>query len=318
MKKIPDIIVVNGHGLGEYCDVKQIPKSGEICKVYDRRFEIDAGKGTNVACAIGRLGSSVAFVAKSGIDQCGHLGYQWITESNVDPTYYWLDPSIESCLGLCIVAENGENLLLDFDDDLYCVQPDEVERCVRKMVGARFLCSGFGQAVESGLMACRVGKELGMFTLLNASPLRDDLILPEMPYVDILCVNENEAKKMLDRSPADDVSFLQLGRDLKKRYLCANIVMTLGEYGSCAITGDDSWLIPSTPVTMVDQTGAGDGFLAAITYCLSCGRTLKQSMEWANVYSAYLVTKSGSLEHYPSKEQIPGIFVNLHREDLLF
>lgn len=80
MKKIPDIIVVNGHGLGEYCDVKQIPKSGETCIAYNRRFEMDAGKGTNVACAIGRLGGSVAFVAKCGRDQCGELGYKWITD----------------------------------------------------------------------------------------------------------------------------------------------------------------------------------------------------------------------------------------------
>jgi len=318
MGKIPDIIVVNGHGLGEYCDVKRIPQPGETCVAYNRRFEMDAGKGTNVACAIGRLGGDVSFVAKSGTDQCGELGYRWITESNVDPSYYWLDPSIESCLGLCIIAENGENMLLDFDNDLYCVQPDEAERCVRKMKGARFLCSGFGQAVETGLTACRVGKELGMVTLLNPSPLRDGLELPNMSYVDVLCVNEGESRMLLGLSPADHTSYEELGALLRKRYGCPNIVMTLGAQGCCGVTEEGSWRIPGTRVTMVDETGAGDGFLAAITYCLSRGRTLKQAMEWANVYSAYLVTKSGSLEYYPWKGQIPEIFASLHREDLLF
>ena len=131
MSKIPEIVVVNGHGLGEYCDVKRIPKPGETCTAYNRRAAMDAGKGTNVACAIGRLGGSVAFVAKCGADQCGELGFQWLGDSNVDTSYYWLDPSIESCLGLCVIAENGENLLLDFDDDLHAIQPDEVDRVIR-------------------------------------------------------------------------------------------------------------------------------------------------------------------------------------------
>jgi len=317
MGKIPDIIVVNGHGLGEYCDVKTIPLPGETCTAYNRRFEMDAGKGTNVACAIGRLGGSVAFVAKSGRDLCGELGYKWITESNVDPTYYWTDPSIESCLGLCIIAENGENLLLDFDDDLYAIQPDEAERCIRKLKGARFLVAGFSQSVETGLKACEVGNELGMFTLLNPSPLRDDLQLPEMPYVDVLCVNENEAVRMLERTAGDKASLLDLGTQLRKKYRCPNVVITLGDNGSFAVTESDHWHIPAVKVEMADETGAGDGFLAAVTYRLSCGKTLREAMEWANVYSAYCVTKFGSLEHYPLAEQIPKIFTNLNKIELL-
>ena len=315
--KIPDIIVVNGHGLGEYCDVKTIPLPGETCVAYNRRFEMDAGKGTNVACAIGRLGGSVALVAKSGRDLCGELGYKWITESNVSPDYYWTDPSIESCLGLCIIAENGENLLLDFDDDLYAVQPDEAERCIRKMKGAKFLAAGFSQSVETGLRACEVGKELGMYTLLNPSPLRDDVRLPEMPYVDVLCVNENEALRMLGYAGDHNASYRRLGAELQDTYKCPNIVITLGAAGCAAFTVNGSWYIPVVKVHMVDETGAGDGFLAALVYRLNCGKSLKEAMEWANAYSAYIVTKSGSLEHYPWADQIPEIFTRLDKVGLL-
>lgn len=318
MSKIPEIVVVNGHGLGEYCDVKRIPLPGETCTAYNRRAAMDAGKGTNVACAIGRLGGSVSFVAKCGVDQCGELGFKWLGDSNVDTSYYWLDPSIESCLGLCIIAENGENLLLDFDDDLHAIQPDEVDRVVRKLKGAKFLTSGFAQSVESGLIACKTGKELGMFTLLNPSPLRDGLKLPEMPYVDVLCVNEGESYEMLELDPDEKIGWEELGKRLLERYKCGAVVMTLGSAGSAGITAEDAWMCPSTKVKMVDETGAGDGFLAAVTYCLSCGKTLKEAMEWANVYAAYTVTKSGSLEFYPWKEEIPAIFQSLGREDLLF
>ena len=318
MSKIPEIVVVNGHGLGEYCDVKRIPKPGETCVAYNRRAAMDAGKGTNVACAIGRLGADVSFVAKCGVDLCGELGFKWLKESNVDSTYYWLDPSIESCLGLCIIAENGENLLLDFDDDMHAIQPDEVDRVVRKLKGARYLVSGFAQSVESGLMACKTGKEMGMYTLLNPSPLRDGLELPSMPYVDVLCVNEGESYEMLGMSPEEKIDWEELGRKLLHKYQCKAVAMTLGSAGSAGITEDDAWLCPSVKVDMVDETGAGDGFLGAVTYCLSRGRTLKEAMEWANVYAAYTVTKSGSLEFYPWKEEIPGIFKELGKEEILF
>ena len=318
MSKIPEIVVVNGHGLGEYCDVKRIPKPGETCTAYNRRAAMDAGKGTNVACAIGRLGGSVAFVAKCGADQCGELGFQWLGDSNVDTSYYWLDPSIESCLGLCVIAENGENLLLDFDDDLHAIQPDEVDRVIRKLKGAKYLASVFAQSVESGLTACKTGKELGMFTLLNPSPLRDGLKLPEMPYVDVLCVNEGESYELSGTDPDENIGWEALGRKLLEQYQCKAVVMTLGAFGSAGITADDAWICPPVKVNMVDETGAGDGFLAAVTYCLSCKKTLKEAMEWANVYAAYTVTKSGSLEFYPWKKEIPEIFRELGREDLVF
>lgn len=318
MVKVPDIIVCNGHGLGEYCDVKRIPNPGETCIAYNRRFEMDAGKGTNTACAIGRLGGSVAFIGKCGVDQAGELGYKWMGESNVDTSFYWLDPSIESCLGLCIIAENGENMLLDFDNDLYSVQADEVDRCIRKMEGAKFVCSGFAQDVNAGLQACKTGHQLGMTTLLNPSPLRVGMKLEKLPYVDYLVVNEGESYELLERNPEENLSWETLGKLLREKYQCKNVVMTLGSEGSAAVTAQEAFLCPSTKVTMVDETGAGDGFLGAMTYCLNRGKTLREAMEWSNVYSAYTVTKQGSLEHYPWMDKIPEIFKSLGREELLF
>ena len=172
--------------------------------------------------------------------------------------------------------------------------------------------------MESGLTACKTGKELGMFTLLNPSPLRDGLKLPEMPYVDVLCVNEGESYELSGTDPDENIGWEALGRKLLEQYQCKAVVMTLGAFGSAGITADDAWICPPVKVNMVDETGAGDGFLAAVTYCLSCKKTLKEAMEWANVYAAYTVTKSGSLEFYPWKKEIPEIFRELGREDLVF
>lgn len=313
-----DIVVVNGHGLGEYCDVKTIPKKGETVRAYNRRFyPEDAGKGTNTACAIGRLGGSVGFLGKAGDDEGGRLGIKWMSEAGVDLTHYWLDPEVPTDLGLCIIAEDGTNMNLDFDDDSHSIQVEEINEHLPQMKGARFLTAGFSQSIASGLRACELGKELGMYTFLNPSPLEDDPGLPKMPWLDVMVVNETEANILLDL-PRDEATDdkdknLEYARQLRQRYECGAVIITLGDKGSVASTKDGDWFVDPTPVTMVDQIGAGDGYLGAIAWRMSEGDDLKAAMEWASVYCAYLVTVPCSLMSYPTIDKIPEIFAKLKK-----
>jgi len=311
-----DIVVANAHGLGEYCDVKKIPVVGETVKAYNRRFEEDAGKGTNVAVAIGRLGGKVAFLGKAGVDEGGRLGEKWMREANVDLSHYWLDPNVATDLGLCIIAEDGNNLLLDFDNDENNLQILEIDEHLPAFANAHYLTSGFSIAIDSALYVCQKAKEMGMYTLLNASPMADDTVLPAMPQVDVLLINETEAKILLQLPKGQEIEdYMNAAKQIWERYKPANVVITLGEDGSLAYTGADSWEVAPTKVKMVDQTGAGDGFLAAVTWKLSQGKDLKEAMKWASVYSAYLVTQFGSLGTYPKLEQIDEIFESLEREE---
>ena len=67
MAKIPQIIVCNGHGLGEYCDVKRIPNPGETCIAYNRRFEMDAGKGTMPLAPLEDLAEALPSLANAAL-----------------------------------------------------------------------------------------------------------------------------------------------------------------------------------------------------------------------------------------------------------
>ncbi len=317
MNNVPDVIVVNGHGLGEYCNVKRIPVAGETCRAYNRHFEMDAGKGTNVACAIGRLGEKVAFIGKGGDDEGGRLGTVWMGESHVDLTHYLIDPNVVTNLGLCIIAENGENMLLDFDDDKNAMTLEETDEHIRQCIGARFMTTGFGVPVKTALYAVTLAKRLGMFTLMNASPLQDDVVLPKMPDLDVLVVNETEAALLLGLPKDSGQPPPELAKMLREKYECQNVIITLGAQGSAAASKDEEWSIEPTIVDMVDETGAGDGYLAAVTVCLLWGRSLYEAMQWASVYSAYLVTLPGSLACYPTIDKIAGIFKSLGQQELL-
>ena len=64
-------IVFNKHGVGHMTRVARFPRPGETVRALEWHFGEDAGKGTNVAVALGRLGVKSAFVCKVGADEGG-------------------------------------------------------------------------------------------------------------------------------------------------------------------------------------------------------------------------------------------------------
>ncbi len=232
-------------------------------------------------------------------------------ESGVDLTHYILDPNVETNLGLVIIAENGENMILNFDDDKNAIAKDELEKHLRQCAGAKYLVTGFEIPVETSLFAARLAKEMGLFVLMNPSPIDEAVELPEMPFVDLLCVNETEACILLKLKLQEEQDWQKMAQALREHFKCPNAVITLGKKGSAAASSAGTWAVAPTPVVMVDESGAGDGYLAALTLNLSWGKPLREAMEWASKYCAYLVTQKGSIAIYPYLDQMEGIFARL-------
>ena len=65
MGHIPKVVCLNGAGIGQYCDVKRIPRKGETAIPTNLRYAKDSGKGVNNAIVIGRLGGAVKTVPKA-------------------------------------------------------------------------------------------------------------------------------------------------------------------------------------------------------------------------------------------------------------
>ena len=309
-----DIIVANGHGVGKYCNVKRIPVAGETARASNLRFEEDAGKGTNAAVAIARMGGRVAFLGKAGQDEAGELGMKWMNEAGVDTRYFWLDPEISTDLGLVVIAEDGSNLCIDFDDDINNLQISEADKYLPILAKeARYIITGFSVSVSTSFHVIKAAKKLGLITVFNPSPLESDTIFPALNDVDYLFINEVEAQIMLKLDSGISVSdAIFCAQKIREEYRAQNVIITLGSNGSVAATPTSSFSVPAKKVKMVDQTGAGDGFMAAVTWRLSEGDDLETAMKWASIYCAYLVTQVGSLGTYPKIEKICEIFRDEH------
>jgi len=80
----------------------------------------------------------------------------------------------------------------------------------------------------------------------------------------------------------------------RKDYGIGAYVITLGSRGVKIINDDGETNIPGLELQVSDVTGAGDVFIAAMTYYLAKGKDIYQACEIANKYAAKSVTKFGT------------------------
>ncbi|MCZ9342390.1 PfkB family carbohydrate kinase, partial [Streptomyces sp. TRM76130] len=129
--------------------------------------------------------------------------------------------------------------------------------------------------------------------VLNPSPPRP---LPRevLDACDPLVVNEHEAKVLLGAARVSDDP-----GDWARILLAKgprSVVVTLGAEGALVASEEGVARVPSVPVDVVDTTGAGDAFTAALACRLGAGATLTEAAAYAARVGAAAVTKAGAQE----------------------
>ena len=294
-------VVFNKHGIGNLVRVRRFPKAGETVRALEWHFGQDAGKGTNVAVALGRLGIRNAFVCTVGDDEGGRLGAQWMGEAGVDLTHYRMCREVTTDTGLVITQSNGENMIIGSQEHACRTSRAELFAAIDDYPEARFFLSGLEIDGQLPVEGCRYAKSRAMTTLLNASPLSGEL--QPLDCVDYLFVNEIEGAELAgDCGAAADSG--QIAGTVRRRYGPGTVVMTLGARG-CILCGPEGTRhLPSYDVACVDSIAAGDGFMAAFAAGLAWGMTSVAAADWANRYSAVMVSRKGAILSYPTTEEV--------------
>lgn len=292
MGHVPKVVCLNGNGIGQYCDVVRIPRKGETAIPKNLRYVQDSGKGVNNAIVIGRLGGDIAYIGKVGKDEGGALNESWLRSSGVNTEHFWQQEGIHTSLGLILLAETGENMIINFDSPGSDITLEEALPHVKACKGAEYFLTGFEIPIDVALESAKEAAKLGMKVFINPSPIECATDLPEIPYVDTICVNEAETRILLEADEIKD--WMDAAKSLCARYKVKNTIITLGGDGACAYGERGSGRVHGIPVKLVDESGAGDAFLAVVVWKLlqECG--IEEALEYANKYCAWLVQKDGS------------------------
>lgn len=141
--------------------------------------------------------------------------------------------------------------------------------------------------------------EKGLKIVLNPSPITDEIEKIDLDKIDLLLVNETEAKALAKVSDAKEA--VNYFRD---NYPSLKVVETFGKNGSMYFDKDNLINQDSFKVDAVDTTGAGDTFTGYFVTYFYKGEKITKCLEVAAKASALSVTKKGASISIPSHEAV--------------
>jgi len=269
MKKNISIAVIGSINLDIVARVKEFPQPGEtVTNAVVSRFP--GGKGANQAVAAQRLGASVFMVGRVGNDPAAEEALRTLRLEGVDLSYCKALDNHATGLALIVVTEAGENQIVvapgaNAAFDAAHLEFPATDACIAQLE----------VPIATILKAARANNN---FFCLNAAPVKP---VPHelLEHVDLLVVNEIEARA--------------LGSELDSfRGLLAS---TFGAKGAI-LTRNGVQIAKAKPpkVNVVDTTGAGDAFTAALTLALVSGMEPQAALEQACAVGALATTKMGA------------------------
>ncbi|HEX4938349.1 MAG TPA: PfkB family carbohydrate kinase, partial [Candidatus Kapabacteria bacterium] len=104
--------------------------------------------------------------------------------------------------------------------------------------------------------------------------------------VDLLFCNRQEALFWAETDSIEEAAE-------RLKTTAKTFAITLGSEGALVFDGQDTHLVPATPVKAVDTNGAGDMFAGAFLYGLTHGYSYAQAGALATKAAARLVTQFG-------------------------
>jgi ribokinase len=295
------VAVVGSYGVGITMRVPRIPVAGETLP--GATFASGhGGKGSNQAVQARRLGADVSFLTAIGDDPMGQAARDLWADEGVDASSVVTAPAA-TMAGVILVEPTGENRIVIATGALDHLTPDHVDAFAERMAEADVAVVSMEIPLATVVVALRVAHDVGTTTLLNPAPAQR---LPDSawPYVDVLTPNRTEAAILLGHDPDGPESAEDLAQALRDRS-GATVVLTRG--GDGALICDEHGLtdVPAVRVPEVlDTTGAGDAFTAALSVELAAGRKVADAAAFAARVGAHVVARHEVIPALPRRADL--------------
>ncbi|MEP3891138.1 MAG: ribokinase [Hellea sp.] len=258
---------------------KTLPRAGET--VAQGTFQaLPGGKGANVALAAQRLGAEVELRAAVGHDDYADQALQFLKAGGVDLSGLVKIEGSHTGLAFINVADDGENQIA-----VASGANDEFKPTNLTPVTSDGLITQFEIPVETILAAI---EDFDGFVAINASPVVEGLS-PLLPHASLIIVNEGEYAAYENELEGYE----------------GLLAITLGSKGASLMQNGKVLTRAEPPkVTVVDTTGAGDSFAAALTVALMEGQSPERALQFACTVGALTTMKLGTQAATPNRSAV--------------
>lgn len=294
------ITVIGSFVMDNVAKMKKFPEAGETILGNTLEF-FPGGKGANQCVSIARLGGDTEMIGMLGKDANGDVFRAILKEEGIKAD------NVFSCDAPTAVAqiqidESGQNRI--------CVIP-----CANHKFGFEELDKIDGVLKKTEIVVLQlemrldVTKEIirrahgyGVKVLLNpapAVPLEEEIL----GMVDYLTPNETELS-ILTGLPAETDEEVKAAAKKLIDLGTKNVVATLGKRGALVANRNEYEIVRGYKVKTVDTVAAGDSFNGALAVALTEGKTLKESVRFANAMGALTVQKQGAIPSLHTRAEV--------------
>jgi len=269
------------------------PNQGET--IIGESFKtVPGGKGANQAVAAARLGAEAFMVGCVGEDNFGETIVNNFTANGVNTTYVERVTHSETGTAHITLAEGDNSIIVVKGANDY-VTPDLVEKALNVISESDVVLIQQEIPEETVEYVAEICFANNVPLLLNPAPARpiSKTVIEKATY---LTPNESEAAILFEDKDIHEV--------LKE--FPNKLLVTEGKNGVRYYDGINEIVIPAYSVEAVDTTGAGDTFNAAFAVAVAEGKSMEDSIRFANRAASLSVTKFGAQGGMPTREEVEG------------
>jgi ribokinase len=299
----PQIVVVGSHAPGLFLRVHQPPVPGETVMGWDFQEPKDGGKGSHQAMVAALLGAPTSFVGCVGQDRLGDKAVEWLLEAGVDIQYLKRSASRPTGVGFIMLDDSGVPAMVSSLGANVELDEKLVDQTLTELSSAQVLLTQFEIRPEVAICAAETARRLGMISIINPAPAVE-IDIKQLTAADILVPNVSEANVLLGLNPGVEVDPMDVARRLLESTGAGCVLITLGERGVVGAEAKGTWQIFPPSVKVVDTSGAGDVFCGALAVGLAEGKSIKAAAEWACLVAAISVEKPGTIQSFPTREEV--------------
>jgi len=297
-----EILVVGSINMDLVVRARQMPLPGET--IHGKGFTITpGGKGANQAVAVARLGGKCRMIGRVGEDAFGRTLLEGLKAEGIDCQYVKPTPAVSTGVAMIVVDAAGENAIILDGGANSLLTPDDLFSKSDAFKQAAVVLLQLELPIPTVRATIELARSHGCKVILDPAPAGRQV--PEELYkVDILTPNTIEAEIITGTLAIEQRIDKIVATDLIARGPSA-VVLKLGPRGSLVVTADGHfYTVPPYQINVVDTTGAGDAFTAALAVAVCRGDKLHAAAKFANAAGALACTKFGAQVSMPTAADV--------------
>lgn len=260
------------------------------------------GVARNVATLVASANQSVRFVTAIGDDGDGRVLMDGLARAGIDTTHVLTCPGHSTGTYVAVHDDHGHMVAAIVDMAVFdALGPAAISVPLDSLLpDDRVFADGNLSAETLGYIASRCGERL----ILDAvSRVKARRLAPVLTCGAVFFMNRDEAGSLLE---SDFASAALAARALLSRGV-SHAVVTDGKSGLAVIENGEIHNYTISPVTMVDETGAGDALIAGTILGLLSNEPLTLAVQRGTTAARHALSVSGALTRLPDLAPEPAI-----------